>query len=78
MNPSGAWEKIADNPVTVHQTVPQGIRRMATYEMYARGIHYLMIADKNNGAEDFAEDPEAWGLKLIGHTEGERLYRTIW
>ncbi len=51
---------------------------MATYEMYARGIHYLMIADTNNGAEDFAEDPEAWGLKLIGHTEGERLYQTIW
>jgi hypothetical protein len=51
---------------------------MATYEMHARGIHYLIVGDTNNGAEDFAEDPEAWGLKLIGHTEGERLYRTIW
>ena len=62
----------------MYQDVPQGIRRMATYEMHARGIHYLMIGDTNNGAEDFAEDPEAWGLKLIGHTEGERLYQTIW
>lgn len=78
MNSSAAWEKIAENPSVMYQDVPKGIRRMATYEMHARGINYLMIADKNNGAEDFAEDPEAWGLKLIGHTEGERLYQTIW
>jgi hypothetical protein len=78
INSGGGWDRIADNPATVNQAVPQGIRRMATYELHARGIHYLMIADTNNGAEDFAEDPEAWGLKLIGHTEGERLYQTVW
>ena len=78
MNPSETWEKIADNPAVMYQDVPKGIRRMATYELHARGIHYLMIADKNNGAEDFAEDPESWGLRLLGHTEGERLYQTIW
>lgn len=78
MNSSAAWEKIAENPSVTYQDVPKVIRRMVTYEMHARGIHYLMIADKNNGAEDIAEDPEAWGLKLIGHTEGERLYQTIW
>jgi hypothetical protein len=78
IGPAGTWEKIADQPATVDQPVPLGIRRMATYEMHARGIHYLIVGDTNNGAEDFAEDPEAWGLKLIGHTEGERLYRTIW
>ena len=65
----GAWEKIAENPTLMPQAVPQEIRRMATYEMHARGIHYLMIYDTNYGAEDFAEDPEAWGLKLIGHAE---------
>jgi hypothetical protein len=78
MNPSGGWDKIADNPQNVIQTVPQGIRRMATYELHARGIRYLMIGDTNTGAEDFAEDPEAWGLKLLGHTGGQRLYQTIW
>jgi len=72
------WEKIADNPTVIPHDVPPGIRRMATYELHARGIHYLMVGDKSNGSDDFAEDPEAWGLKLIGHTEGERLYQTIW
>jgi hypothetical protein len=78
MNSSGGWDKIADNPQNVIQAVPQGIRRMATYELHARAIRYLMIGDTNHGSEDFAEDPEAWGLKLIGHTGGERLYQTIW
>ena len=78
INPAGGWEKIADNPMTVHVPVPQGIRRMATYEMHARGVHYLMLYDTNYGAEDFAEDPEAWGLKLIGRGYGARLYQTIW
>ena len=71
-------EKIAENPAVMYQDVPKNIRRMATYELHARGIHYLMIADRNEGAEDVAEDPESWGLKLLGHTEGERLYQTIW
>jgi hypothetical protein len=78
MSPSGAWDKIADNPQNVFQPVPPGIRRMAAYELHARGIRYLMIGDTNFGAEDMAEDPEAWGLQPIGHTGGERLYRTIW
>ena len=73
-----AWEKIAEDPAVVFHEVPMGIRRMATYELHARGIHYLMVGDKSNGAEDFAEDPEIWGLKLIGHTDGKRLYQTIW
>jgi len=62
----------------VGQTVPQNIRRMATYEMHARGVHYLLIYDSNYGAEDFAEDPEVWGLKLIGRSYEARLYQTIW
>jgi hypothetical protein len=45
--------------------------------MYARGINYFLIADTNNGSEDFAKDPESWGLKLIGQAGGDRLYRTI-
>jgi hypothetical protein len=77
-DPSSKWEKISGDPETVNQAVPAGSRRMASYEMHARGIHYLMVSDTNNGAEDFAEDPDAWGLTLIGHTEGERLYKTIW
>jgi hypothetical protein len=78
VNSTGGWEKIADNPQTVNLAVPPGLRRMATYEMHARGVHYLMLYDTNYGAQDFAEDAEAWGLKLIGSGYGARLYQTIW
>jgi hypothetical protein len=75
---TGGWEKIAENPPQIPVEVPKGIRRMATYEMHARGVHYLMIEDTDYGAQDFAEDPQSWGLKLIGRVEDERLYQTIW
>ena len=78
VNAVGAWEKIATDPRAIPEPVPQEIRRMATREMHARGVHYLMLYDTNYGAEDFARDPEAWGLKLIGRGYGARLYQTIW
>jgi hypothetical protein len=77
MNSPAAWEKIAEHPALMDKDVPKEIRRMATHEMYARGINYFLIADTNNGSEDFAKDPESWGLKLIGQAGGDRLYRTI-
>jgi hypothetical protein len=78
MNVSGEWEKIADNPRQVSLAVPPGIRRLATYEIHARGVHYLMIRDTDYGAGDFRGDPEAWGLKLIGRDQEAALYQTIW
>ncbi len=77
-DPAGRWEKIADHPRQVALAVPPNIRRMATYEMHARGVHYLLIQDTDFGSDDFAGDPEAWGLKLIGHEYGAALYQTIW
>jgi hypothetical protein len=77
-SPADGWEKIADKPRLMYQPVPQGIRRMATYEIAARGVHFLMLRGTDYGAEDVAGDPEAWGLKLIGHDHEAALYQTIW
>jgi hypothetical protein len=78
MSPSGSWETISGNPRQVLLAVPPSIRRMATSEMHARGVQYLMLFDSNYGAMDFAEDPQAWGLKLIGRNDDARLYQAIW
>jgi hypothetical protein len=37
-----------------------------------------MIYDSDFGAEDFAQDPEAWGLKLIARAYGARVFKTTW
>ncbi len=77
MNSAGSWESLAGNPRQAAEEVPQNIRRLATYEMQSRGVRYLLIRDDNFGAEDFAGDPEAWGLKLIGRGYDARLYESI-
>lgn len=74
MNSAGSWESVAGNPRQAPEEVPENIRQMATYEMQSRGVRYLLIRDDNFGAEDFAGDPEAWGLKLIGRGYNARLY----
>jgi hypothetical protein len=78
INSTGAWDKIAADPRTMPEPVPPRIRQMVTQEMHTRGVHYLMLYDINYGASDFAGDPEAWGLKLIGRGDGARLYQTTW
>ena len=77
-DPGGGWEQIADHARIMYNPIPKNIRRLATYEMFARGIRYLLIYDTTYGATDFAADPEAWGLKLVSHAGEVRLYRTIW
>lgn len=77
MNSRGDWESVAGNPRQEPVPVPQNIRRIATYEMQSRGVRYLLIRDENSGAEDFAGDPEAWGLKRIGRSDNANLYETI-
>ncbi len=51
------------------------MRRAATYEFAARGIHYILIQDNDWGAADFRDDPELWGLSIIGRSPNGTLFR---
>lgn len=53
-------------------------RRETTRELHLRGIDYFAFYDTDFGAEDFRDDPEAWGLEQIGEVRGARLYRSLW
>ena len=35
------------------------------------------MMDTDYGADDFRDDPESWGLKLVANTAGARLYKVI-
>jgi len=78
MNAAGQWEKIGGEPqdVAIDQ---QGYspRRMATRELHARGVNYLLIAETDYGADDFRDDPEFWGLQQIASTPQARLYQVV-
>ena len=53
------------------------MRRAATYEFAARGIHYILIQDSDWGAADFNDDPELWGLAAVAHDSGGTLFRVL-
>lgn len=78
MSATGAWEKAGEVTEDIDLPPNPQARRMATYEMHQRGVHYLMMWDTDYGADDIRDDPEAWGLDLIAADAGARLYRTKW
>jgi hypothetical protein len=74
---AGSWSAVVDQfeEQPIHYRVP--MRRAATYELAARGIHYLMIQDTDWGAADFRDDPELWGLTIVLRADGATVYRVM-
>jgi hypothetical protein len=74
---SGRWAAVTDQfeEQPLHSRVP--MRRAATYEFAARGIHYILIEDEDWGAADFNDDPELWGLAIVARTPGGTLFRVL-
>jgi hypothetical protein len=77
-NEAGQWEKLADQPEDREIPAPKSARRAATRELHDRGLHYILMWDMDWGADDIREDPEGWGLQLVGDAQGARLYKDIW
>ncbi len=75
MDPQGRWVKVADSPDERPLHVRAVMRRSATYEMQARGVHYLMIQDDDLGAGDFRREAESWGLTVVATVPGATLYQ---
>jgi hypothetical protein len=72
---SGKWALVAKNPKAETVEPKVSIRLAATYELKAHGIHYFVVGDDNYGADDFRDDPEAWGLRQVGSGYGIRIYK---
>lgn len=71
------WTTIARNPAVTAQTVRANLRRGATYEMHARGVSHMLLWDGDYGANDVRDDPETWGVRLVGEAAGARLYEIL-
>ena len=78
MNASGAWEPLKATLQSDDVFPNPNTRRMATYELHRRGIHYILFFEGDYGAQDVRDDPEGWGLKQVAESPGARLYRTTW
>ena len=74
---SGEWVPVAKNPKVSALLLKSSLRLAAMYELKAHGLHYLLVGDSDYGADDFRDDPEAWGLKQIASGYGIRIYKVI-
>jgi hypothetical protein len=75
MDAQGRWVKVSGNPEERSVTPRGSIRRAATYEMRARGVNYLLMADSDWGTDEYNGDAAAWGLTAIARESGVTLYR---
>jgi hypothetical protein len=76
LDSNGKWVRLAQDPKVAaadHETY--SLRRAATYEMKARGIHYLVIGEDSFGADDIRDDPGAWGLAEVASGYGIRIFK---
>ncbi|MEO8025063.1 MAG: glycosyltransferase family 39 protein [Bryobacteraceae bacterium] len=74
---SGAWRVLSDKFELKIVEPPVELRRAAMREVRTHGIDYLLFAEGDFGAEDFLEDPEAWGVKFVAEKNRSRLYKIL-
>ncbi len=72
---AGRWQVISDKPEDVDSPPLLGLRRAATAELKARGVNYVLLYDKDFGADDVRRNRDLWGLTMIGEASDARLYR---
>jgi hypothetical protein len=72
---AGAWQDLDEAPQRWHAGRKASWRRMATSDLKASGIDYLLIDDWDFYADEYRKDPVSWGLRLIGESGGSRLYK---
>ena len=74
MTDSGAWIKLAEQPVLSIRPLGRSLRSDAIAELRRRGYRYLLVNDQNFGADDFRRNRALWGLRMIDARAGARLY----
>jgi hypothetical protein len=77
-NANGGWDALRATLQSIDVAPNPNSRRMATYELHLRGIHYILFFDGDFGAQDVRDDPESWGLQPVATVDGARLYKTTW
>lgn len=76
LNGQGQWETILSEPVESSNPTRVNLRRAATAELKARGIHYVLVEKGDFRSDDFQTYTNLWGMKCIGESiPNARLYQ---
>ncbi len=74
LDANGQWTTLSDHPVESINPIHTSLRRAAAAELKARGIRYVLMKPENPGADDLRRYTEAWGMKVAGVVDEQRLY----
>jgi hypothetical protein len=74
-SPDGRWAELSPAPAMSEAPRPLGLRRAVASELKRRGIDYLLIFDRDVGADDLRLNADLWGIAVAGELPGVRLYR---
>ncbi len=66
MDEQGQWAAISEQPVETPHPTHVNLRRAASEELKARGIHYILVEKDDFRSGDFQLDSSLWGMKCIG------------
>jgi hypothetical protein len=70
----GAWRALPAEAALAEIPAGGDLRAAATRALLRRGVRYLLVSPTSFAANDFAEEPSAWGVRLAGESGGLRLY----
>ena len=71
----GQWRLLAPAPNISDAARPLGLRRAVAGELKRRGNDYLLVFDREMGAEDLRLNAHLWGIRQVGEYKGARLYQ---
>src|SRR5260370_13517813 len=74
MDASGEWYTLPVRRSTSSFRIRDNLRQASMRTLMARGIRYLLVTPGAFGANDFNDNSSAWGIELLGESEGGRLY----
>jgi hypothetical protein len=71
----GSWKLLAAAPQPTEEARPLGLRPAVAAELKRRGIDYILLFDKDLGADDLRRNTEQWRIRQVGEYKGARLYQ---
>jgi hypothetical protein len=74
MDSDGEWCTLSGRRSVLTLPINGNIRRDAVRALAARGVHYLLVSPSAFGASDFSNYSHKWGIRLVGESNGTRLY----
>jgi hypothetical protein len=71
----GSWKLLAAGPQSTEEARPLGLRAVVAAELKRRGVDYILLFDKDLGADDVRRNIEQWRMRQVGEYKGARLYQ---